>query len=60
MSASDGASIAAQLTGAGNQQTQIPKTETSKQVQNERRQTFKRRHGFLVGFFALILYALSS
>ncbi|CAD0012292.1 unnamed protein product [Aureobasidium pullulans] len=58
MSASDGASVAAQLTGAGGQQAQIPKTETSKDVQNERRQTFKRRHGFLVGFFTLILYAL--
>ncbi|KAG9716695.1 hypothetical protein KCU59_g19277, partial [Aureobasidium melanogenum] len=55
MSASNGPSVAAQLTGAGNQQAQIPKTETSKDVQNERRQTFKRRHGFLVGFFALIL-----
>ncbi|THW49132.1 hypothetical protein D6D21_02608 [Aureobasidium pullulans] len=55
MSASDGASVAAQLTGAGGQQAQIPKTETSKDVQNERRQTFKRRHGFLVGFFTLIL-----
>lgn len=57
MSASDGADIAAQLTRAGNQQAQIPKTETSKHVQNERRQTFKRRHGFVVGFFGLILYA---
>ncbi|KAI4750528.1 hypothetical protein E4T52_16910 [Aureobasidium sp. EXF-3400] len=55
MSANDGASIAAQLTGAGNQQAQVSKTETSKDVQNERRQTFKRRHGFLVGFFGLIL-----
>ncbi|KAG9900421.1 hypothetical protein KCV05_g16317, partial [Aureobasidium melanogenum] len=55
MSASNGPSVAAQLTGAGNQQAQIPKTETSKDVQNERRQTFKRRHGFLVGFFTLIL-----
>lgn len=60
MSASDGASVAAQLTGAGGQQAQIPKTETSKDVQNERRQTFKRRHGFLVGFFTLILYASAS
>jgi phosphatidylinositol glycan class O len=60
MSASDGASVAAQLTGAGGQQAQIPKTETSKDVQNERRQTFKRRHGFLVGFFTLILYACAS
>ena len=60
MSASDGANFAAQLTGAGNQQAQVSKTETSKDVQNERRQTFKRRHGFLVGFFGLILYATRS
>lgn len=60
MSANDGASIAAQLTGAGNQQAQVSKTETSKDVQNERRQTFKRRHGFLVGFFGLILYVPCS
>jgi phosphatidylinositol glycan class O len=56
MSASDGANVAAQLTGAGGQQAQISKTETSKDVQNERRQTFKRRHAFLVGFFGLIMY----
>jgi phosphatidylinositol glycan class O len=37
------------------QQARIPKAEISNEVQTQRQHTFKRRHGWLVAFFSLIL-----
>lgn len=59
MSAVDGANVVGQLAGGGQQQS-IPKSETSKDVQEQRQQAFKRRHGLFVAFFTLILYAHAS
>lgn len=70
MSAVDGApkaereGIAAQLGARTSAEQHVTaddvKKESSKEVQKERQSQFRRRHGFLVGFFGLILYESSN